>query len=113
MPYFSYPQSPLSPIHTKNDNYKDNDISGQYCICILSARASVTLNYPARDSRMDSDWVSIILSFISLKKKNSGHDSNDFSLCLYRYSCGMDYGFLELFIYGYLFYFVLGVNGPC
>ncbi len=66
---------------------------------------------------MIAEWILIGCQLFyhssALKKKNSGRDSNDFSLCLYRYSCGMDYGFLELFIYGYLFYFVLGVNGPC
>ncbi len=87
----------LSPVHTKNenykDNYKDNDISvhtsERYRRFILSARSSAALNSRARDSRIDSDWLSVFVSFISWKKNRS--DSNDIvSLCLYRYSCGVD-----------------------
>ncbi len=89
----------LRPVHTKRDNYKDNykdnDISvhtsERYRLFILSAHASAALNSRACDSRIDSDWVSMILSFISWKKNHSGSDSNDIvSLCLYRYSCGVD-----------------------
>ncbi len=51
-------------------------------VCILSAHASVSLNSPTHYSRMDSDWLSVFLSFI-----NKGGDSNYIvSLCLYRYS---------------------------
>ncbi len=35
---------------------------------ILSACSSTSLNSPARDSRIDYDWLSIFLSFISWKK---------------------------------------------
>ncbi len=85
----------LSPVHTKNDNYKDNNISihtsRRYRLYILSARASVFLNYQARYSRIDSDWLSMFLLFISWTKNRSESDSNDIvSLCLYRYSCGVD-----------------------
>ncbi len=59
----------LSPVHTKNDNYKDNNISvhtsERYHLFILSARASAALNSRARYSRIDSDWLSMFLSFIS------------------------------------------------
>ncbi len=84
-----------SPVHTKNENYKDNDISiptgERYRLFILSARASVALNSQAPYSRMNSDWMSMFVSFISWKKNRSGSDSNDIvSLCLYRYSCGVD-----------------------
>ncbi len=66
----------LRPVHTKHDNYKDNykdnDISvhtsERYRLFILSAHASAALNSRACDSRIDSDWVSMILSFISWKK---------------------------------------------
>ncbi len=66
----------LSPVHTKNenykDNYKDNDISVHtsewYRRFILSARSSAALNSRARDSRIDSDWLSVFVSFISWKK---------------------------------------------
>ncbi len=37
-------------------------------VCLLSAHASAALNSPAYYSRMDSDWLSIFLSFISLTK---------------------------------------------
>ncbi len=62
----------LRPVHTKNDNYKDNDISVHtselYRLFILSASLSAALNSRARDSRIDYDWLSIFLSFISWKK---------------------------------------------
>ncbi len=50
-----------SPVHTKNDNYKDKDISvhtsEQYRLFILStARSSAALNSQAHYSRMDSDF---------------------------------------------------------
>ncbi len=88
----------LSPVHTKHDNYKvndkDNDISihtgERYRLFILSARTSTTLNSRAPYSRMDSDWMSMFVSFISWKKNRSESDSNDIvSLCLYHYSCGV------------------------
>ncbi len=43
------------------------------------------------DSRMDSDWLSMSVSFISWNKNRSESYSNDIvSLCLYRYSRGVD-----------------------
>ncbi len=83
----------LSPVHTKNDNYKDNNISvhtTERSSVYSKARASAALNSRARYSRIDSDWLSMFLSFISWKNRSES-DSNDiFSLCLYRYSCGVD-----------------------
>ncbi len=78
-----------------NDNYTDSYISihtsGQYCLFILSARLSAALNSQARDSRINSDWVSMFVSFITGGKKYSESDSKDIIfLCLYRYSCGVD-----------------------
>ncbi len=66
----------LSPVHTKHDNDKDNyndnyicvHTSERYRLFILSARASAALNSRAHYSRMDSDWQSVFLSFISWKK---------------------------------------------
>ncbi len=66
----------LSPVHTKHDNDKDNyndnyirvHTSERYRLFILSARASAALNSPAHYSRMDSDWLSVFVSFISWKK---------------------------------------------
>ncbi len=53
----------LSPVHTKNVNYKDNDISvhtsERYLLFILSTRASAALNSRAHYSRMDSDCLSV------------------------------------------------------
>ncbi len=76
----------LSPIHTKNDNYKDNDISvhtsGRYRLFILSARSSAALNSQACDSRIDSDRLSMFFIVHQLKKKKS--------LSLYHYSCAVD-----------------------
>ncbi len=84
----------LSPVHTKNDNYKDNDISvhtsGRYRLYILSACASVALNSPARYSRVDSDLAVNVCIVHQLEKNRSESDSNQIiSLCLYRYSCGV------------------------
>uniref|UniRef100_A0A8C1IN08 glutamine synthetase n=1 Tax=Cyprinus carpio TaxID=7962 RepID=A0A8C1IN08_CYPCA len=46
--------APLSPAHTKNCKYKDNNISvhtsRRYCLFILSARSSTALNFRARYS---------------------------------------------------------------
>ncbi len=74
--YLSETYSLLSPVHTKHDNDKDNyndnyicvHTSERYRLFILSARASAALNSRARYSRMDSDWLSVFLSFISWKK---------------------------------------------
>ncbi len=48
-------------IHTKNDNYKDNDISvhtsERYRLFILSACASAVLNSRTHYNKIDSDWV--------------------------------------------------------
>ncbi len=60
----------LSLVHTKNNNYKDNDnihTSRQYCLFIISARSSDALNPQAHDSRIDSDWMSMFLQKIILK----------------------------------------------
>ncbi len=67
--------STLSPVHTKHDNDKDNyndnyicvHTSERYRLFILSARESAALNSRAHYSRMDSDWLSVFLSFISWK----------------------------------------------
>ncbi len=85
----------LSPVQTKDDNYKDNYISvhtsGRYRLFIISSHSSAALNSRAHYSRIDSDWVSMFLSFISWEKNRSESDSNDIvSLCLYHYSCGVD-----------------------
>ncbi len=66
----------LSPVHTKYDNDKDNYNDNYICVhtneryrlFILSARASAALNSRAHYSRMDSDWLSVFLSFISWEK---------------------------------------------
>ncbi len=65
----------LSPVHTKHDNDKDNyndnyicvHTSERYRLFILSARASAALNSRAHYSRMDSDWLSVFVSFVSKK----------------------------------------------
>ncbi len=55
-------------------------------VLILSACSCAALNSPVRYSRMDSDWVSMFVSFISRKKHCSESDPEDIvSLCLYRY----------------------------
>ncbi len=76
----------LSPIHTKNDNYKDKDISihtsGRYCLFIVRAHLSAALNSRARYSKMDSDWVSMFVSFISWKKNHSECDSNNIVIAM-------------------------------
>ncbi len=66
--------------------------SGQYCsLFILSARTFFALNSRAHYSRMDSDWVSMSYHSSAGKKNHSESDSNDIvSLCLYRYSYGVD-----------------------
>ncbi len=57
--------------------------------------APVALNSPAQYSRLDSDWLSMFVSFISWK-----NDSNDIaSLCFYRYSCGVDYSIILRMIF--------------
>ncbi len=57
---------------------------------ILSARTSATLNSRACYSRIDSDCLSSFYHS-SAGKKRSESDPNDIvSLCLYRYSCGVD-----------------------
>ncbi len=62
---------------------------------ILSARAPVALNSPAQYSRLDSDWLSMFVSFISWK-----NDSNNIaSLCFYRYSYGVDYSIILRMIF--------------
>ncbi len=58
--------------HSHQDRLlKDNDISVHACeryrLFFLSARASAALNCRAHYSRMDSDWLSVFLSFISWK----------------------------------------------
>ncbi len=87
---FDHKINVLSPVHTKNDNYKDKDISVHTSERYrLSACASATLNSRTHYCRMDSDWLSVFLSFISWKNC-SGSDSNGIvSLCLYHYSCGV------------------------
>ncbi len=85
-------------------NYKDTyisiHISGQYCLFILRAHSSSTLNSQACYSRIDSVWVLMYLSFISCKKNHSESDSSDIvSLGLY---CLLWCG-LELFIFIVLF----------
>ncbi len=68
--------SDLRPVHIRNDNNKDKDkdnyisvhTSGRYRLFILSARSSTSLNFRARDNRIDYDCLSIFLSFISWKK---------------------------------------------
>ncbi len=81
----------LSPVHTKNDNYKDNDSSVHtsklYCLFILSACASAALNSRAHYSRMDSDWLFFVfLSFISWKIVY---------LCLYHYRAWCERAFTD------------------
>ncbi len=43
---------------------------------ILSAHSSAALHFRARDSRMDSDWMSMFVSFISWKNRSES-DSSD------------------------------------
>jgi len=53
---------PLSPVHTKNDNYNDISIhtSERYRLFILSARGVCRFKFTSY-SRMDSDWLSVFL----------------------------------------------------
>ncbi len=87
------------PVHTKNDNYKDKDISvhtsERYRLFILSAHSSAALNSRARYSRMDSDWMLIFVSFISWKK---------LFLCSFIFiAVAWTKRFLQLYLYRYLY----------
>ncbi len=53
----------LSPIHTKNDNYKDKVITH-----IVRAHLSAALNSRARYSKMDSDWCQCLYCSSAGKK---------------------------------------------
>ncbi len=76
----------LRPVHTKDDNYKDNDISvhtsRQYRLFILSARSSAVLNSWACNSRMDSDWLSMFYRS-SAGTNRSESDPNDIVYCAF------------------------------
>ncbi len=61
-------RSDLSPVHTKDDNYKHNykdnisiHSSERYHLFVLSAPLSATLKTWAHYSRMDSDWLSMFV----------------------------------------------------
>ncbi len=84
----------LKLVHPKNNTYKDNYISVHtswwYCPFILSAYSSAAWKSRACYSRTDYDWLSIFIIH-QLEKNRFESDSNDIvSLCLYRYSCGVD-----------------------
>ncbi len=59
-------------------------------VSYLIAHTSAVLNSRACYSRVDSDWVSIIVHQLG-KENGFGSVSNDIvSPCLYHYSCGVD-----------------------
>ncbi len=102
-----------SPVHTKNNNYKDNDISNhtskQYHLFILSAYSSAALNSRARYSRMDSDWVSMFK-----KKKVQKVIPTILFLCAFIVIAVVWTRFFELsiFVLSLFIVIVIGVNRP-
>jgi len=83
-------------------------------VCISKRTRVYHFKSQAHYCRIDSNWLSMFVSFISWKT-NSESDSNGIvSLCLYRYSCGVLFSNFENDFYNYIIIFiviVLGVNG--
>jgi len=82
------------PVHTENNNYKDNDISAhtseRYCLFILSMHIC---RFKFLSSLwQDWFWLAVNVFIVhQLEKNRSESNSNDIvSLCLYRYICGVD-----------------------